>query len=539
MAFKPAGTLRFVLGDQLSLDLPSLRDLDPSRDVVLMAEVMDEATYVRHHPKKIAFLFSAMRHFADGLRDRGITVDYVPLDESANRGGFRDALAHACARHTPDRIAVTAPGEYRVEEDMRVWQDAIGRPVDICEDTRFLCSRHDFADWARGKRSLRMETFYREMRKRTGLLMTKGGEPEGGRWNYDAENRKPPPSGADYPAQHKVEADGITREVLDLVERRFGGGYERGGHFGELHPFHFGVTRDQALGALDTFVDQRLPFFGDYQDAMVEGEDWMFHSVLGLYLNAGLLGPMEVCRKAEAAYYDGQAPLNAVEGFIRQILGWREYIRGLYWLKMPEYETLNFFNATRPVPEWWWTAKTPMNCLHQVIDQSRRQAYAHHIQRLMVTGNFALLAGLDPVQVNEWYLVVYADAYQWVELPNVTGMALFADGGYMASKPYAASGAYIDRMSDYCKSCIYSPKVKTGPKACPFNYLYWYFLMENRDVLRKNQRVAPIYGTLDRMKDDKVRTIRANAESFLSGMGDGRFPDPADAKSPDKQEQLL
>lgn len=508
----PRGTLRFVLGDQLSLAMSSLRDIDPENDVVLMAEVWDECTYVRHHPKKIAFLFSAMRHFADELRKLGFTVDYRRLDAPENKGGFRAELLAAIERHRPARIVVTEPGEWRVLEDMKGWSEFCGCPVDIRVDDRFFATREDFSRWAEGRRELRMEYFYRDLRRRTGLLMEPDRKPAGDRWNFDKENRKRLPEDAVPPRPPRFTPDRITQEALDLVGQRFGD------HFGDLEPFWFAVTRQDAEAALSHFLEHALPHFGDYQDAMKEGETTLYHSVIGLYLNCGLLDPRDVCRRAEAEYHAGRAPLNAVEGFVRQILGWREYVRGLYWREMPVYAETNFFDANRPLPGFYWTGETDLNCLRQCIAQTKEEAYAHHIQRLMVTGNFALLAGLAPKEVCEWYLIVYADAYEWVELPNTHGMALFADGGILGSKPYAASGKYIDRMSDYCRNCRYDVKASTGPDACPFNYLYWNFLTEHRAKLKDNRRMSLIYNALDRMDRRKVEDMRAEARRFLDAL---------------------
>ena len=506
------GALRLVLGDQLSRSLASLRDLDPAVDRVILAEVVAEATYVRHHPKKIAFLFAAMRHFAAELRDEGVAVDYVRLDDPGNSGSLTGELRRALARHGQGRVVVTEPGEWRVRRMMDAWRTDLGVPLEVRTDDRFLCSPATFDAWAGERKQLRMEWFYRSMRERTGLLMTSAGEPEGGKWNFDAENRKPPKAGLRGPEPLRFEPDPVTAEVLDLVERRFPD------HFGDLRPFWFAVTRAQALRALDHFVAEALPAFGDYQDAMVDGEDWLFHSVLSQYLNCGLLLPLEVCRAAQHAYRAGTAPLNAVEGFVRQILGWREYVRGIYWRYMPEYAERNYRNATRPLPEFYWTGETDLRCLAHAIGQTKREALSHHIQRLMLTGNFALLAGIRPTEVCEWYLAVYADAFEWVELPNTLGMALFADGGIMASKPYAASGAYVDRMSDFCDRCRYDVKQKQGPDACPFNYLYWNFVLENRDRLRTNPRMQPVLRTLDKMSDAKVRAVRADSHRFLESL---------------------
>ncbi|MFY7960165.1 MAG: cryptochrome/photolyase family protein [Elsteraceae bacterium] len=506
------GALRFVLGDQLSRGVSSLRDLDPARDVVLMVEVQEEATYVPHHPKKIAFIFSAMRHFADALRAEGVTVDYVRLDDPDNRGSFTDELARAAARRRPSRVVATEPGEWRVLEAMNGWSAALGLPVEIRPDDRFICSRERFAAWADGRKQLRMEFFYREMRRLTGLLM-RGEEPEGGAWNFDAENRKALPKELRAPAAYACSPDEITQEVIALVGARFSN------HFGKLDGFSYAVTAEGAEAALDQFLRDGLPRFGDYQDAMRRDDPTLFHAVIGLYLNVGLLDPLAVCRRVEAAYHAGDAPLNAVEGFIRQIIGWREFVRGIYWLKTPGYAEMNFLGAKRPLPAFYWTAETDMNCLRQCIGQTRDLAYAHHIQRLMVTGNFALLAGVSPAAVCEWYLAVYADAFEWVELPNVHGMVLHADGGVLGSKPYAASGQYIDRMSDYCGSCRYDVKQKNGPKACPFNYLYWNFLMENAEALKRNPRLGMPYRTLNAMSEEKRGAISRDSHRFFKSIG--------------------
>lgn len=501
--------LILILGDQLSESLSSLEGFNAQSDTILMCEVQAEATYVKHHKKKIAFLFSAMRHFAKSLKDKGYRVIYTELDEAKNAGSFKGEIRRLLEKQTFDRIIVTHPGEYRVLADMQQWAAEFKIPVDIREDTRFLCSLNEFAAWASHRKQLRMEFFYHEMRKKLRLLM-KGDEPIGGQWNYDADNRKPPKAGLHIPAPYQASIDPITKTVLALVEKRFAD------HFGDLEPFHFAVTREGAIKALNQFIEQRLPSFGTYQDAMIQNEPWMFHSHLSFYLNCGLLLPLECAKAAELAYHQGRAPLNAVEGFIRQIIGWREYVRGLYWLKMPGYASENFLEAKRHLPDFYWTADTKMNCLRQCITETKENAYAHHIQRLMVLGNFALLAGIDPQYVNEWYLIVYADAYEWVELPNVTGMILFADGGLLASKPYAAGGNYLHKMSNYCEGCEYQVTKKNGPEACPFNYLYWDFLSRHRDKLKSNPRISMLYNTLDRMDEEKQKAIRRDSEKFLN-----------------------
>ena len=363
--------------------------------------------------------------------------------------------------------------------------------------------------WASGRKQLRMEYFYREMRKKTGLLMD-GDKPVGGKWNFDSENRKPAADDLFIPEPSSFEPDEVTRAVLNLVEDRFSS------HFGNLAPFWFAVTREDAEAARDHFISEALPHFGDYQDAMLQGQRFLYHSVLSHYINCGLLDPVDVCQRAAEAYANGDAPLNAVEGFIRQIIGWREFVRGIYWLKMPSYAKVNFFQAERKLPSFYWTGETDMLCLAEAIKQTKEEAYAYHIQRLMVTGNFAMLIGVAPEEIHEWYLAVYADAFEWVELPNVIGMSQFADGGVLGSKPYASSGSYINKMSNYCGECKFDVKKKTGDGACPFNALYWDFLARNEDKLGQNARLRNPYSTWRRMSDNKRQDYLDSAAAFLS-----------------------
>jgi deoxyribodipyrimidine photolyase-related protein len=509
--------LVLILGDQLCEDLSALAGFDQALDLVLMLEVRAEAIYVNKHKQKIAFVLAAMRHFAATLRARGLSVDYVSFEDEGNSGDFTGELQRAIVRHAPQRVIVTEPGEWRVLGLMRNWQSDLELPVLIRPDDRFLCSREAFAAWTQDRKLFRMEHFYREMRKRTGLLM-EDGKPAGGDWNFDTENRKALPKGKRPPPRLRFAPDAITREVIELVDRHFPS------HFGDLEPFGWAVTRAGALEALSHFLNHCLPEFGDYQDAMKAGEPFLYHSIISPYLNIGLLTAREVCDAAVAEWAAGRAPINAVEGFVRQILGWREYVRGLYFHLMPRYPQSNYLGADRPLPWFFWSGETEMNCVGSTVRDTRQHAYAHHIQRLMITGNFALLAGLNPLEVEAWYLGVYIDAFEWVELPNVHGMALFADGGILASKPYAASGAYIDRMSDYCGACRYDPKVKTGPSACPFNLLYWNFHIANRDKLGGNQRLAMVYRNLDRMADEHRDAIVTEAAAFLA-----RLDQPAQA----------
>ncbi|MCS6932511.1 MAG: cryptochrome/photolyase family protein [Acetobacteraceae bacterium] len=505
------GVLRVVLGDQCSRALSALRGLDPARDTVLMMEVMAECTYVPHHPQKIVLVLSAMRHFARALSARGVRVRYVALDDPENSGTFRGEVLRAAAALRPERIVCTHPGEWRVLADMEGWQEAARVPVEIREDDRFLCSLPRFRRWASGRRDYRMEFFYREMRRESGLLMD-GDRPAGGAWNLDAENRKPLPRGLRPPAPPRFPPDAVTRAVMALVAERFGA------HFGSLEGFAWPVTAREAEAALRAFLRDRLPLFGDYQDAMAEGEPTLFHSLLSTSLNVGLLLPRAACEAAEAEWRAGRAPLNAAEGFIRQILGWREYVRGIYWLKMPAYRELNALGAGRPLPAFYWGAPTSMACIAAAVRQTRDLAYAHHIQRLMVTGNFALLAGIAPEAINEWYMAVYADAFEWVELPNTHGMAVHADGGLMASKPYAASGAYIARMSDYCARCAHDVKDATGERACPFNFLYWDFIARHAERFARNPRMAMPLRTLARMDPARLSAMRARAKAFLDSL---------------------
>ena len=508
------GTLRVVLGDQCSAAISSLSDLDPAADTVLMAEVVNECTYVRHHQQKIVLVLSAMRHFARALRARGVSVDYVTLDDPDNTHTLEGEVVRAVRRLRPGRVVVTACGEWRLAQEIAGWHEAAGVEVEIREDTRFLCKTREFRAWAQGKRSLRMEFFYRDMRRRYGVLM-QDDQPIEGRWNFDAENRKRLPAGVSLPEPPHFQPDAITQDVIALVRDRFGS------HFGTCDGFNLPVTAADARAALDDFVQNRLPQFGDWQDAMKTGAPPLFHALISTSLNVGLLQPLEVCQAAEAAFRAGRVPLNAAEGFIRQVLGWREFVRGIYWLKMPDYAGLNALAATRKLPWFYWDGNTRMNCLHHAIRDTQAHAYAHHIQRLMITGNFALLAGLDPAAVDEWYLIVYADAYEWVEMPNTRGMALFADGGVVGSKPYAASGAYINRMSDYCKACHYDVKDAAGERGCPFNALYWDFMARHADRFAGNQRMAMPLRTLARMDPARIGAIRARAASFLAEMEGG------------------
>ncbi len=492
-----------VLGDQLDRRSAALEGFDPACDAIWMAEVTEEATHVWSHKARIAIFLSAMRHHRDWLRAQGYTVHYHALDDPANEGSFRTELARALRQHQPQKLILVEPGEWRVLQAIRETAQQHQVPLEIRADRHFLCSLEDFQRHAEGRKNLRLEFFYREMRQRTGILMN-GRQPVGGAWNFDAQNRqsfgKQGPGLVPRPLSFPPDA--ITREVLELVERKFPH------HPGSLRDFDWAVTPEQAEQALEDFIAHRLPLFGAYQDAMWTGEPYLYHSRLSSAINLKLLDPRVAIQKAVDAYQQGHAPLQSVEGFVRQILGWREYIRGVYWRYMPEYLDFNALEADRPLPTFYWTGETDMRCLREVIGQTLRYGFAHHIQRLMVTGLYALLLGVHPRAVHEWYLAVYVDAVEWVELPNVYGMSQYADGGLMASKPYIASGKYLQRMSNYCDGCRYDPTQATGERACPFTTLYWDFLMRHEKRFADHPRLGQQVRNLRRLSEADRKAIR-------------------------------
>ena len=496
-----------MLGDQLTLDLAAIGGANKSKDVIIMAEVDAEAEYVKHHPKKIAFIFSAMRHFADTLKASGWRVLYSKIDDPQNSHNIIGEVLRYAEKVEANELFVTKPGEWRLIELL----ENTPLKVSIIEDDRFIASHAEFENWAHDKKALRMEFFYREMRRKTGLLMD-GDKPTGGKWNFDQENRKSPPKEITTTEPTIFKHDEITKDVLALVNERYSS------HFGEIYPFDYAVTPEDANIILDKFIQHSLPFFGDYQDAMMLDEPFLYHALISLYLNTGLLDPLETCRKVEEAFINGDAPLNAVEGFIRQIIGWREYIRGIYFLKGPGYTDQNYLKAKRKLPSFYWSGDTKMRCVSQAVLQTKNHSYAHHIQRLMVTGNFALLADVDPKEVHQWYLSVYIDAFEWVEAPNTLGMSQFSDGGLVASKPYISSGAYINRMSNYCKSCHYDVKDKLGDRACPFNALYWDFLIRHKEKFSSNPRMAQMYRNWERQDENMKTSTLAKAKKTLAAI---------------------
>lgn len=506
--------LVLVLGDQLDVTSSAFDGFDAQRDVVWMAEVMGESTHVRSSKPRTAVFLSAMRHFAAAQRAMGRRVQYTALDDPDNTQSLAGELARSVAALAPERLVMTEPGDWRVQQALVEAARSCGVELEQRTDRHFYASIDDFRAHAQGRKQLRLEYWYRELRQRHDVLLTTDGKPEGGQWNFDAENRgsfgKQGPT--DLPAPRAFPPDAITGEVLALVNTRLAS------HPGSLDAFDWPVTPEDAQIALQDFVDQRLPLFGTYQDAMWTNEPWLYHSRLSAVMNLKLLSPRDVVQATERAYREGRVPLAAAEGFIRQILGWREYVRGIYWLEMPTYLTRNALDAREPLPAFYWTGDTEMRCLQQAIGQTLDLGYAHHIQRLMVTGLYALLLGVNPVAVHEWYLAVYVDAVEWVELPNTLGMSQYADGGIMASKPYAATGKYIQRMSNYCASCRFNPATASGEDACPFTTLYWDFLMRHEPLLARNQRMALQVKNLARL-DTAARTAIADRASHIREAG--------------------
>jgi deoxyribodipyrimidine photolyase-related protein len=513
--------LILVLGDQLGWDSPALAGFDPAQDQLLMIEADSEANQVWNHQARISLFLSGMRHFANEAHRRRWPCIYMQLDAAPQENAantpplptdFAARLLHTLQQLRPNELVVLEPGEWRMEKLIEDAANQAQVPLRWVPDTHFLCSRAEFAHWAKGKKELRMEFFYREMRKRHGVLMA-GKEPEGGQWNFDADNREAfgPQGPGPIPPRATFEPDAITQEVVQLVQQRFAS------HPGTLASFAWPVTRAQALQSLDRFIQERLPLFGRYEDALWPGEPWLYHSHLSAALNLKLLNAREVVAAAEAAYRNGHAPLQSVEGFIRQILGWREYVRGIYWTQMPSYIERNALNAEQDLPAWYWSGQTDMACLKDAITQTLDHGYAHHIQRLMVTGLYALLLGVQPRQVHEWYLAMYVDAVEWVELPNTLGMGQFGDGGLMASKPYVATGKYIQRMGGPCASCRYNPALREGDQACPFTTLYWDFLMRHETLLRQNPRMAMQLKNLARLTPEQRQAITQRTQAILAG----------------------
>lgn len=500
-------TLRLILGDQLNPDHSWYQQVSGGVVHVLM-EVRQETDHVRHHAQKILAIFAAMRAFAAQLKARGHRVSYVALDHPSNRQSFTGNLDALVAHHGATRVVYQAPDEWRLDQVLAQWAQARraeGLSVEVVDTEHFLSARDEAARFFGGRKQWLMEHFYRHMRRRHRILLQDDGQPAGGQWNFDADNRKPwrgePPEPADWRSPHDHSELWRTIEASGAP------------HLGDPQADRLRWPRstDEARQHLRAFVEQALPHFGDHQDALSHHAHRLFHSLLSFALNVKMLHPSEVIGAAEQAWRRGQAPLNAVEGFIRQILGWREYVRGVYWAHMPGYDERNHFGHDLPLPEWFWTGKTRMACMARAIGQSLSDAHAHHIQRLMVIGNFSLLAGLDPKALHRWYLGVYVDAFEWVELPNTLGMSQFADGGLLATKPYVASAAYIARMGDHCEHCPHDRKARLGEKACPFNALYWDFHLRHEHLLRGNPRIGMVYRQIDQMSEAAKQDIRDQA----------------------------
>jgi deoxyribodipyrimidine photolyase-related protein len=494
----------------------SAAGLDRSRDLVLQIELAEDFTHVPSHKQRTALFLAAMRHFALEIERAGWRGAYVRLEDRRNDGALCSQLRRAWEALRPARLLVFRPGDFRTLQAVVETADALGAQLELLEDPHFLVEPAEFADWAAGRKTLVMDHFYRWMRRRLGVLLTDEGKPEGGAWNYDADNRKRLGQGApEPPPRFGCTPDEVTREVLELVEQRFGGAP------GQLERFAWPVTRSQALRALRHFVRHALVSFGSYQDAMKGGEPWLFHSLLSPALNLKLLDPRECVEKALEAYRAGAAPLNSVEGFIRQLIGWREFIRGIYWREGPSYAGRNHLEHKGTLPEFYWSGETELRCVKQAVDQVLEHGYGHHIQRLMITGNLALVSGVDPREVSDWYLGMFVDAVDWVTLPNALGMVMYADGGVVGSKPYAASGRYIDRMSDYCGDCRFDPGQRTGDRACPVTTFYWDFLDRNRERLERVPRMSLSMKNLEKVSAAELGEIRSQARSLRRQWGMG------------------
>ena len=519
---EPLRHLVLVLGDQLDRDSAVFDDFDPATDAVWMAEVDHEATQVWSGKPRIALFLAAMRRFRDELRARGWTVHYRALGEH-DAASLDEALAADLARLRPRKLTAVRPGEWRLAQSLPAVCTTAGTTWVEVPDRHFYCDGDDFAQWAKGRREYRMEHFYRWLRRREDVLL-ENGEPAGGRWNFDAANRgRFDRRGPGWlPAPRSFAPDQQTREVLALVEARFTG------HPGRLDGFDWPLDPAQAREALADFIAHRLPLFGRYQDAMWAGEPWLYHSRLSAAMNLKLIGPREVVAAVEAAWRDGQVPIEAAEGLIRQVLGWREFVRGVYWLRMPGFLEQNTLAADQPLPTFYWTGDTDMACLRDSLRHTLDLGYGHHIERLMVLGLFALLLGVRPKQVHEWFLAVYVDAVEWVELPNVLGMALYADGGRMVSKPYAASGKYIQRMSNHCSGCRFRPDEATGETACPFTTLYWDFLVRHRERFERHPRTALQWSHLGRRPAGELEAVQAQAAALRDRLATGSRPQHGD-----------
>jgi deoxyribodipyrimidine photolyase-related protein len=501
--------LLLVLGDQLDGKTPALSRIDRERDVVLMAEVREEAEHVPSHRQRTTLFLSAMRHYALELLSKGYRVCYVRLDDRANTQSLRSEVTRAIERLKPQCVQVVQPGDHRVTAMLEATVEGQDTPLKILEDTSFTCALDEFRAWADdGRKELIMEYFYRQRRRALDVLVDKRGRPEGGAWNFDKNNRQAFKQAPKIPPPYQPRADDVTREVMQLVERTWPESP------GRMETFHWPVTRREALRALRDFAENRLLNFGTYEDAMWSREPVLFHSRLSSCLNLKLLHPQECVELAVEAYQDGRVPINDVEGFVRQIIGWREFIRGVYFREGPSYARRNGLAHGGALPAFYWTGDTDMNCLKHCIGEVLDNAWGHHIPRLMVLGNFALTAGVHPSAINDWFLSMYVDAVDWVTTPNVIGMSQHADHGVVGTKPYAASGKYIDRMSNYCGDCRYDPRQRTENDACPFNTFYWDFMIRHRTRFGGNRRMTMTLKNIDRVDDTEKKRIRKRASQL-------------------------
>lgn len=504
-------TLALVLGDQLNASHSWFENVDPNRLIVLM-EVRQETDYVRHHQQKILAFFGAMRAFATALAKVGHAVLYLCLDSEHNKHCLSTNLDWLSTLFNIQQIDLQQADEYRVDQQLQQFAASSDIIVNWFDSEHFLTERDTLQRWFPTAKSFLMEYFYRRVRKQTGYLMAADGQPVGGQWNFDKSNRNKLPKQIVIPAPLLFSND--LTELAALLDKH------QVDHFGaaDAARFLWPIDRNQARQLLHFFVTELLPHFGRYQDAMTERGWSLYHARLSFSLNSKMISPHEVVETAIKAWqqHPERIDLAQIEGFVRQIIGWREFVRAMYWHHMPNYRTLNYFDHQRPLPDFYWHGNTKMRCLQHSITQSLNYAYAHHIQRLMVTGNFALLAGVHPDAVDAWYLGVYIDALEWVELPNTRGMSQFADGGLLATKPYISSGAYINKMSDYCGSCYYDVQQKTGPKACPFNSLYWHFIDQHFERLKHNPRMALITKQWQQRSDADRHSLLQQARDYLS-----------------------
>jgi deoxyribodipyrimidine photolyase-related protein len=509
---KATQTLRLILGDQLNSKHTWFKTVDPNVSYVLM-EIRSETDYAQHHIQKVVGFFATMRAFANELMKQKHTVIYLRLTDKMNGQSFEKNLSRLIKEYKIAHFEYQLPDEYRVDRLLQDFSKKISISHAVVDTEHFLSTRTELGEFFKGKKTFLMESFYRYMRKKYNILM-EGDKPLTGQWNYDSDNRKK------IPANHKpVEPLMFDNDVSDIVNELSATPVKTIGTINAKY-FLWPINRKQSLQLLQFFVSECLPLFGTYQDAMTPTEWSLYHSRLSFSLNTKLLSPLEVINAAitEWKKRGDEIEYNQLEGFVRQIIGWREYMRGIYWNKMPEYATLNYFNHTEKLPQWFWTGNTKMNCLKHTIQQSLTYSYAHHIQRLMITGNFALLAGVHPDEVDAWYLGIYIDALDWVEITNTRGMSQFADGGIVGTKPYVSSASYIDKMSHYCGSCFYSKSKKTGDKACPFNSLYWNFYDKHESKLSKNPRIGMMYNVWRRMAPTQKAELLEQAETYLKQM---------------------